>query len=85
MCIRDRGDVAVRKLVVWETHKHEVGRELGYPAYVVQFTDFSAGRKDPLQREVRLAASRTAAMTIADEMIAEGIKKGWERKVGFGV
>lgn len=80
-----KGDVAVRKLVVWETHKHEVGRELGYPAYVVQFTDFSAGRKDPLQREVRLAASRTAAMTIADEMIAEGIKKGWERKVGFGV
>lgn len=79
-----KGDIAVRKLVVWQTHKHDVAKELGYPAFVVQFTDFSAGRKDPLQREVKLAASRADAMTIADEMIADGVKKGWERKAGFG-
>lgn len=74
-----KGDVAVRKLVVWRTNKHTVA-EAGYPAYVVQFTDFSAGRKDPLQREVKLAADLGAATRIADEMIAEGVKKGWERR-----
>lgn len=79
-----KGELAVRKLVVWQTHKHDVAPELGYPAYVVQFTDFSAGRKDPLQREVKLASSPHEAARIADELIADGIKKGWERRSGFG-
>jgi len=75
-----KGDLAVRKLVVWRTHKESAGPDLGYPAFVVQFTDFSAGRKDPLQRDVKLASDASGAMRIADEMIAEGIKKGWERR-----
>ncbi len=75
-----KGELAVRKLVVWRTHKDEVVPGLGYPAFVVQFTDFSAGRKDPLQRDVKLAASVGEATRIADEMIADGVKKGWDRR-----
>lgn len=75
-----KGELAVRKLVVWRTHKEAAAPHLGYPAFVVQFTDFSAGRKDPLQRDVKLAADPAGAMRIADEMIADGIKKGWERR-----
>lgn len=71
---KDKTDV--RKLVVWKTN-----RELDdptYPAFVVHWTDYSAGRKTPLTREVRPAASREAAQALAEAMIAENIKKGWE-------
>lgn len=64
----------VRKLVVWKTNKQ--GGE--YPAFVVHWTDFSSTRKSPLDREVRLAPTENVAMAIAEDMISENIKKGWE-------
>jgi len=70
-----KGVVAVRKLVMWKTNKQE--SDPSYPAYVVHFTDYSAGRKDPLQREVRVAPSQDVASKIADAMIEANIKKGW--------
>ncbi len=74
-----KGQVAVRKLVMWQTNKNTQDRS--YPAFVVHWTDYSAGRKDPLQREVRVAPSLAEATRIADEIIAENIKKGWDRQV----
>jgi hypothetical protein len=68
---------AVRKLVVWKTNKETADAD--FPAYVVHFTDYSADRKDPLQREVRPAPDEPSAMRIADAMIADNIKKGWEK------
>lgn len=68
--------IDVRKLVVWKTNK--VGA--GFPAYVVHWTDYSATRKSPLDREVRLAPNEKEAMKIAEAMIAENIKKGWSEK-----
>ena len=70
-----KGKLAVRKLVMWETHKRAV--DPSFPAYVVQFTDYSPNRKDPLKREVRLAPTSELANEIADAMIAKNIKKGW--------
>jgi hypothetical protein len=52
-----------------------------FPAYVVHWSDYSAGRATPLDKEVRLAPTEEEAMKIADGMIADNIKKGWE-KVG---
>ena len=66
---------AVRKLLVWRTHKEQL--DPAYPAYVVCFIDYSAGRKDPLQRTVRLAPSLEQATKIADDFIESEIKKGW--------
>jgi hypothetical protein len=66
--------VDVRKLLVWETGKES----LGFAPYVVHWTDFSAGRKAPLTREVRLAPNEAEAMRIADQMVADNVKKGWE-------
>jgi hypothetical protein len=74
---RRRARVAVRKLVVWQTNKETLDRS--YPAFVVHWTDYSPGRKDPLQREVRVAPSLGEAQRIADEIIAENVKKGWDR------
>lgn len=67
------GKVDVRKLVVWKTNKEVAG----YPAYVVHWTDYSSTRKSPLDREVRLAPTENEALRIAESMIAENIKKGW--------
>jgi hypothetical protein len=67
--------VDVRKLVVWKTNKEQV--DLTYPEYVVHWTDFSKGRKSPLDREVRPAPSEAAALALADKMIEDNIKKGW--------
>lgn len=73
-----KGELAVRKLLVWKTNKDE--EEADYPAYVVHWTDYSAGRKDPLKREVRLAPDEDTAQAIAEDMLVANIKKGWERK-----
>jgi hypothetical protein len=73
-----KGEIAVRKLVVWRTNKEHLAH-VRFGAWVVHFTDYSAGRKEPLQREVRLAPTEAMATKIADELIAEGIKKGWTR------
>ena len=62
----------VRKLVIWKTNK-----DGDYPAYVVHWTDFSSTRKSPLDREVRLAPNEKMAFQIAENMIEENIKKGW--------
>ena len=67
------GKVDVRKLVMWKTNKDSAG----YPAYVVHWTDYSSTRKSPLDREVRLAPNESEAKKIAEGMIADNIKKGW--------
>ena len=71
-----KGQLAVRKLVVWKTNKEQV--DPTFPAFVVHWTDYSAGRANPLDREVRVAPSEAEALRLADALVAEHIKKGWE-------
>lgn len=71
-----KGKVAVRKLLVWKTNKEA---ESDFPAYVVHWTDYSADRKTPLEREVRQAPTEAEARKIADGLLVENIKKGWAR------
>ena len=72
-----KGQTAVRKLVIWKTNKAPV--DASFPAFVVHWTDYSATRGTPLEREVRLAPTETLAMELSDAMIAENIKKGWAK------
>lgn len=72
-----KGQVAVRKLVVWKTNKDKASA--AFPAFVVHWTDYSASRGTPLDREVRLAPTEKLAMELAEEMIAANIKKGWNK------
>jgi len=65
----------VRKLLVWKTNKDATGK---YPAYVVHWTDYSSTRKSPLNREVRLAPNAEEATRLADAMVVDNVKKGWE-------
>jgi hypothetical protein len=52
--------------------------EPSYPAFVVHWTDCSAGRGTPLDREVRTAPTETLMEEIAVKMVEDNIKKGWE-------
>lgn len=71
-----KGKTAVRKLVVWKTNKET--EDPMYPAFVVHWTDYSPGRKDPLKRTVRLAPDKGLALEIADDLINSEIKRGWK-------
>jgi ATP-dependent DNA ligase len=72
-----KGQTAVRKLLIWKTNKD--GVDADFPAFVVHWTDYSAGRKTPLEREVRPAPTREEADKIAEAMLASEIGKGWVR------
>jgi hypothetical protein len=72
-----KGVVGVRKLLVWKTNKQDLG--VGFPAYVVHWTDYSPGRASPLDRDVKLASDEKTALALADSMVEDNIKKGWEK------
>jgi hypothetical protein len=74
-----KGATAVRKLLVWKTNKEQA--DSSYPPYVIHWTDYSAGRATPLDRDVRLAPDEKSALAIAEGLITENIKKGWEKVV----
>jgi ATP-dependent DNA ligase len=72
-----KGQTAVRKLLLWKTNKQDADPD--FPAFVVHWTDYSAGRKTPLEREVRVAPTLAEAEKIAEAMLASEIGKGWVR------
>lgn len=69
--------IAVRKIVVWKTEKSAMDRS--FSEYAMNYTDYSAGRKDPLQQEIRISDSREQILNIASEFREANIKKGWVR------
>jgi hypothetical protein len=71
-----KGGLAVRKFLVWKTSKERVWP--GWPAWVVHFTDYSPDRKTRLERTIRTAQNKADALVIAEALVAENIKKGWE-------
>jgi len=69
----------VQKYLVWKTNKEATDSR--FPAFVLHYTDFSVGRKEMLKRELRASSSEEQILALCDAMIAENVKKGWE-KVG---
>jgi hypothetical protein len=68
-----KGGVAVRKALALQTNK---GGD--WPPFVAHFTDYSAGRKEPLQTAIRVASTREALDTLVNVWMTENIKKGWD-------
>ncbi len=71
-----RGAQMVRKIVAWKTNKDEASKD--FPAYVLQLTDFSPNRKDPLQYEMRVSSSKKQILEFFAEWEMKYFKKGWE-------
>ena len=65
----------IRKFMIYKTNKEEFG---SHPAFVFHLTDFSAGRKDPIKRELRLSNDEAQINQIYNQYIEKNIKKGWE-------
>lgn len=68
------GGTAVQKFMIWKTNKEASGR---FPAYVFHHTDYSAGRKEPLVRDLRVSNDYEQILFLADQFMAAKIKKGW--------
>ena len=68
-----RGAIMVRKIVLWKTNKDEASKD--FPAYVMQLTDFSPNRADPLKYDMRVSSSQKQL---------EGYFAEWEKKYFVG-
>ena len=71
-----KNKIMVQKFVVWKTNKEEVS--LQYPAYVMHYTNFSSGRKEPLQNDVNISSDEEQIMEMTKELIESKIKRGWK-------
>ena len=71
-----KGQKAVRKLLCWKTNKDL--QDPDYPPYVAVWVDYSPNRKDPIKRDVRLAADEGELGGSIEEMIEAGVKRGWK-------
>jgi hypothetical protein len=70
-----KNGTAVRKFVILQTHKEHTSL---YAPFLVVYTDFSGGRKSPLEQELFLCSSLEEARAKWSALKAENIKKGWE-------
>jgi len=71
-----KGGTAVRKFVGLKTNKEKSGL---YAPFNVIYSDFSAGRKTPLEQEIFLCSSEKEVSTKIAELKEENIKKGWDQ------
>lgn len=71
-----KGGTMVRKLLLWKTNKEKLG---DFPAYVVYLTDFSPNRKNPLERDIRIASTERSAKKIYDTLAQKNFIGGWEK------
>jgi hypothetical protein len=47
--------------------------------YIFCYTDFSAGRKEPLNVTTEYAYTEARARALLDACLADNVKKGWEQ------
>ena len=69
-------NLMVRKLMMWKTNKDD---SIEFPAFVVYLTDFSPNRKNPLERDIKIASTEAAAKRMFDEMAEKNFVGGWEK------
>jgi len=72
-----KGNLMVRKFLVVATNKEKSKK---YPAYVLHYTDFSAGRKDPIKRDIKITNDKEQVMELLTTTIEKNIKSGWEKQ-----
>lgn len=71
-----KGNLMVRKLLLWKTNKTDRN---DYPGFVVYLTDFSPNRQNPLEREIRISNTERTAKRIYDRLAAKNFITGWEK------
>ena len=70
-----KNGVSIRKIITLKTFKSEIWN--GWPEWIIFYSDFSSGRKSPLERKLKTARNKEEAKEIANKLIESNIKKGW--------
>lgn len=73
---KGKAGTAVRKFTGVETHKSQLGN---YSPFFLLYSDFSAGRKTPLEQEIFLCSDKKEMDDKLTALIAENVKSGWEK------
>ena len=68
--------IMVRKLLLWKTNKQSSGE---FPAYIVYYTDFSTGRKTPMNNEIIPANTKNEAESKFGALKKKVVLTGWEQ------
>lgn len=71
-----KGNLMVRKLLLWKTNKTE---RADFPGYVVYLTDFSPNRQNPLERDIKISNNEKTARKFFNELAEKNFLSGWER------
>jgi len=71
-----KNGISIRKIITLKTSKSEIWD--GWPEWIVFYSDFSSGRKSPLERKLKTAQNEEEANKIVNNLIESNIKKGWE-------
>lgn len=71
-----KGKTNVQKFLAWKTNKEE--QDISYPAYVMNYTNFSPTRGDPLKKDIRVSSSKEQILELIQGFVNKNIKKGWE-------
>ena len=66
----------MRKLVLLKTNKESSGK---FTSYINFYTDYSPGRKSPIETDIYLHHSLDEAKIKFLALKEENIKKGWEK------
>lgn len=70
---KEPAETAVRKIVVVQREDPRFAR------FTLHWTDYSPGRKEPLQTETRIAETTDRLAELLDAYRSEGTKRGWAR------
>ena len=73
-----KNGISIRKIITIQTFKSKLWD--GWPEWIVFYSDYSSGRKSPLDRKLKTARSLDEANSIVKKLIESNIKKGWKIK-----
>ena len=73
-----KNGISIRKIITLKTSKSETWNS--WPEWIVFYSDYSPGRKCPLDKKLKTAISREEANKIVTNLIESNIKKGWVLK-----
>ena len=70
-----KGKTNIQKFIAWKTNKETIDDK--YPAYVMNYTNFSPTRGEPLKKDVRISSSEEQIMELLNGFKEKNVKKGW--------
>ena len=73
-----KNGISIRKIITLKSCKSDVWD--GWPEWIIFYSDYSSGRKSPLDRKLKTALSKEEANKIETNLIEANIKKGWVLK-----